>query len=500
MARPSSLRPGRRRGCRSASSCAARRPERHHGQRQHAPLIEGPDQLRRVHQHQEARRGVGHQALAHQGAAARPSPAARGIHGVRAVEGQVKGVAQPLDGDARARRASARWRARSVPPCSAVRRRPARPARGCRPRRRGPCRARPASRPPPAPPRPGRPRARSARARSCGGRLCDDQRVHEVAPGIAMVDTLLGGTQGVTSVYLVSGDRPALVDAGARTTAQTVRDALAAAGIGANDLALDRADPRPPRSLRRHRDPGPCLSAGAGGGAPPRRPPPLRARPAGGGLGGGLRRALVALRRPRRHPGRPHQRRRGRPPRPARARAGPGDARDPRPRAPPHVRARRGHRHGAGGGRRGPALPRGPAPTRRCRRRTSTRTPATAASPCWRRSRPPASASRTSARSPIRRRRSPLAREQLARARGRPGPRWRRAAGTARIAAELARALPLEPAVGDPAVVARWRDLGWAAANVDGLAAWAQSAPGRGGPGEGRRRRSRGADGAGRTC
>jgi len=40
------------------------------------------------------------------------------------------------------------------------------------------------------------------------------------------------------------------------------------------------------------------------------------------------------------------------------------------------------------------------------------------------------------------------------------------------------RLLPLEPAVREPAVVARWRTLGWADANVGGLAGWAERMPG----------------------
>jgi glyoxylase-like metal-dependent hydrolase (beta-lactamase superfamily II) len=60
--------------------------------------------------------------------------------------------------------------------------------------------------------------------------------VHEIAPGIAMIDTLLGGVTGVTAAYLVTGPRPALIDPGARTSAPVVREALAAAGLGPRDL------------------------------------------------------------------------------------------------------------------------------------------------------------------------------------------------------------------------------------------------------------------------
>ena len=60
--------------------------------------------------------------------------------------------------------------------------------------------------------------------------------MQEVAPDIAMIDTLLGGVPGVTAAYLATGPRPALIDPGARTSAPAVRAALAAAGLGADDL------------------------------------------------------------------------------------------------------------------------------------------------------------------------------------------------------------------------------------------------------------------------
>lgn len=60
--------------------------------------------------------------------------------------------------------------------------------------------------------------------------------MEEIAPGVGMIDTLPAGWTGVTAAYLVTGDDPALVDTGARTSAQAVRDALAAEGIGADDL------------------------------------------------------------------------------------------------------------------------------------------------------------------------------------------------------------------------------------------------------------------------
>jgi glyoxylase-like metal-dependent hydrolase (beta-lactamase superfamily II) len=52
-----------------------------------------------------------------------------------------------------------------------------------------------------------------------------------------MFDTLLGGMEGITAAYLVEGPQPALVETGARTSAPAVREALAAAGMGPEDLA-----------------------------------------------------------------------------------------------------------------------------------------------------------------------------------------------------------------------------------------------------------------------
>src|SRR5262249_51942658 len=59
----------------------------------------------------------------------------------------------------------------------------------------------------------------------------------EVAPGIALVDTLLGGQEGVTAAYLVAGPSPALVETGAQTSAPAVRAALERAGLAPADLA-----------------------------------------------------------------------------------------------------------------------------------------------------------------------------------------------------------------------------------------------------------------------
>ena len=57
-----------------------------------------------------------------------------------------------------------------------------------------------------------------------------------IAPGIRQVDTLLGGWSRITAGFLVEGPQPALVETGAQTSADAVRLALAAAGLGSDDL------------------------------------------------------------------------------------------------------------------------------------------------------------------------------------------------------------------------------------------------------------------------
>jgi glyoxylase-like metal-dependent hydrolase (beta-lactamase superfamily II) len=57
-----------------------------------------------------------------------------------------------------------------------------------------------------------------------------------IAPGIRQLDTRMGGWDRITAGFLVEGSQPALVETGARTSAQTVRDTLAAAGLGPRDL------------------------------------------------------------------------------------------------------------------------------------------------------------------------------------------------------------------------------------------------------------------------
>jgi glyoxylase-like metal-dependent hydrolase (beta-lactamase superfamily II) len=52
-----------------------------------------------------------------------------------------------------------------------------------------------------------------------------------------LVDTQMGGYDGITAGYLIRGERPCLVETGAARSADDVVTALAALGVGAEDLA-----------------------------------------------------------------------------------------------------------------------------------------------------------------------------------------------------------------------------------------------------------------------
>jgi glyoxylase-like metal-dependent hydrolase (beta-lactamase superfamily II) len=54
---------------------------------------------------------------------------------------------------------------------------------------------------------------------------------------VHLVDTQMGGYDGITAAYLVRSSRPALVETGAATSAARVVDELAALGVGPDDLA-----------------------------------------------------------------------------------------------------------------------------------------------------------------------------------------------------------------------------------------------------------------------
>ncbi len=58
-----------------------------------------------------------------------------------------------------------------------------------------------------------------------------------IADDVVLIDTLLGGEEGITAAFLVAGENPALVDPGAETSADTTAAALEARGVGADDLA-----------------------------------------------------------------------------------------------------------------------------------------------------------------------------------------------------------------------------------------------------------------------
>lgn len=57
-----------------------------------------------------------------------------------------------------------------------------------------------------------------------------------IADGIHQLDTRIGGWDQITAGFLVEGPQPALVETGARTSVETVRDTLNAAGLGPADL------------------------------------------------------------------------------------------------------------------------------------------------------------------------------------------------------------------------------------------------------------------------
>jgi glyoxylase-like metal-dependent hydrolase (beta-lactamase superfamily II) len=58
-----------------------------------------------------------------------------------------------------------------------------------------------------------------------------------IADGVLEIDTLLGGWQRVTAGYLLEGPRPVLVETGSQSSVPVLLEALAALGLGADDLA-----------------------------------------------------------------------------------------------------------------------------------------------------------------------------------------------------------------------------------------------------------------------
>ena len=59
----------------------------------------------------------------------------------------------------------------------------------------------------------------------------------EALPGIRVIDTKMGGREGLTSAYLVSAAQPALVETGPTTSLEPVAAALEALGVGRHELA-----------------------------------------------------------------------------------------------------------------------------------------------------------------------------------------------------------------------------------------------------------------------
>jgi len=60
--------------------------------------------------------------------------------------------------------------------------------------------------------------------------------MEQIADGIRQIDTRIGGWDQITAGFLIEGPQPALVETGARTSVETVRDTLHAAGLGPTDL------------------------------------------------------------------------------------------------------------------------------------------------------------------------------------------------------------------------------------------------------------------------
>ena len=61
--------------------------------------------------------------------------------------------------------------------------------------------------------------------------------VREIAPGVVEIDTLMGGWDKTTAGILVEAPRPALIETGPQTCAETVAAALRQRGLAPDDLA-----------------------------------------------------------------------------------------------------------------------------------------------------------------------------------------------------------------------------------------------------------------------
>src|SRR2546423_7381712 len=64
-----------------------------------------------------------------------------------------------------------------------------------------------------------------------------DTAITDLGNGVYGIDTHMSGYSGISAGYLILGDRPCLVETGTARSAPVVRDALAALGVGPQDLA-----------------------------------------------------------------------------------------------------------------------------------------------------------------------------------------------------------------------------------------------------------------------
>lgn len=63
------------------------------------------------------------------------------------------------------------------------------------------------------------------------------ENITDLGGDVYEIDTKMAGYTGITAGYLILGDRPCLVETGTSTSAPVVRDALAALGVGPQDLS-----------------------------------------------------------------------------------------------------------------------------------------------------------------------------------------------------------------------------------------------------------------------
>jgi glyoxylase-like metal-dependent hydrolase (beta-lactamase superfamily II) len=69
------------------------------------------------------------------------------------------------------------------------------------------------------------------------GSVAESETVSALGHEVYQIDTQMAGYCGITAGYLIRSDRPCLVETGTAPSAPVVRDALAALGVGAGDLA-----------------------------------------------------------------------------------------------------------------------------------------------------------------------------------------------------------------------------------------------------------------------